>query len=34
MFPEETTFDEAARFLLLESGGPQLAWLLGGSPLD
>ena len=28
MFPPETTFDEAARFLLREGGGPLLLWLL------
>ena len=32
MFPEETTFDEAARFLLREGGGPLLSWLLAESP--
>ncbi len=32
MFPEETTFDEAARFLLREGGGSLLAWLLEESP--
>ena len=32
MFPEETTFDEAARFLLRQGGGPLLAWLLEEKP--
>ena len=32
MFPEETKFDEAARFLLRQGGGPLLAWLLEEPP--
>jgi hypothetical protein len=32
MFPEGTTFDEAARFLIRQGGGPLLAWLLAESP--
>ena len=32
MFPEGTEFDEAARFLIRQGGGPLLAWLLGEPP--
>ena len=34
MFPETTRFDEAARFLLRQGGGPLLAWLLEEKPED
>ena len=32
MFPPETTYDQAARFLLRQGGGPLLAWLLEEPP--
>ena len=32
MFPEGTMFDESARFLLRQGGGPLLAWLLEEKP--
>jgi hypothetical protein len=32
MFPEGTRFDEAARFLIRQGGGPLLAWLLAEPP--
>jgi hypothetical protein len=32
MFPPETTYDQAARFLLRQGGGPLLAWLLDEPP--
>ena len=31
MFPEQTDYDEAARFLLRQGGGPFVTWLLGES---
>ena len=32
MFPPETTFDQAARFLLRQGSGPFVMWLLGERP--
>ena len=34
MYPEKTDYDEAARFLLRQGGGPFVTWLLGERPKE